>query len=418
MKTSPRKSLGALPIVLVAAASVLSSAKNGDEDGRAGLLGIRRIASAPPERRAAVADSFISAAGVFPLAFDSIAVFVHRAPAGRTVTVAGDFNRWNPSADTLHEIPESGLYWLALSFEADARLDYKIIIDGKDWILDPLNPRTCTGGFGPNSELAMPGYLSPAEVRDNPAMPRGTLDTLVFRSPGLKNDRRVVVYLPPLYGTDPEPAYPVLYVNDGGEYQALGSMPKVLDNLIARGKIAEIIVVFIDPVNRNAEYRLNEAYAAAVAGELVPWIDSRYRTFRNPGGRGIMGASLGGSAALDAVRSRPDVFNLCASQSGAFWIEDNRIVKLLADAKPANLRVYLDWGSYEPEIQPVNVLIEDLLKSCGNEVESRVWHEGHSWGSWQAHLDDLLSFLFPADTSARRGGDLEPATIFHSPDGP
>ena len=23
------------------------------------------------------------------------------------------------------------------------------------------------------------------------------------------------------------------------------------------------------------------------------------------------------------------------------------------------------------------------------------WHEGHSWGSWRAHLDDALEFFFP-----------------------
>ena len=32
------------------------------------------------------------------------------------------------------------------------------MIDGSDWRLDPLNPRQVTGGFGPNSELVMPGW--------------------------------------------------------------------------------------------------------------------------------------------------------------------------------------------------------------------------------------------------------------------
>lgn len=401
MKIPQRTAIGTVPFILVLAAASFPAVPDRADSGRAGLMGIRRVIYAPAERRAAVADSFVSTIRSFPIMTDTLACFIYRASPGRIVTVAGDFNRWNPSADTLREIPGSYLYWLALPFERDARIDYKFIIDGKDWILDPLNPETCTGGFGLNSELAMSGYLRPVEITDNPDIPKGRLDTLAFRSLLLKNERRVVVYRPPSYATDPEPVFPVLYVNDGGEYRTLGSMPTVLDNMISRRKICEVIAVFIDPVNRNSEYWLNGDYVNALASELVPWIDSRYRTVRNPGGRGIMGASLGGLTALDAVRSRPDVFRLCASQSGAFWIEDARILNLIRDEKPTNLRVYMDWGSYEPAIPAISVRIADLLKSGGNEVESRVWHEGHSWGSWRAHLDDLLSFLFPADPPAR-----------------
>jgi enterochelin esterase family protein len=173
-------------------------------------------------------------------------------------------------------------------------------------------------------------------------------------------------------------------------------MNRALDHLMGRRKMREIIVVFIDPVNRNTEYRMNDGYLSALASELVPVIDSLYRTERLPGGRGIMGASLGGLTALDAVRSYPGVFGLCASQSGAFWIEDGRAVRLMEDSKASGLRVYLDWGTYEPEIAGLNGRIADFLKSGGNTVIVRAWHEGHSWGSWRAHLGGLLSFLFPA----------------------
>jgi enterochelin esterase-like enzyme len=401
LKARPLKRTAVFPFALALAAASVGVAQDRARGGPAGLTGLRRVLSAPIERRSALADSLVSAVGAFPLCTDSLAVFVHRASAGRSITVAGDFNRWNPSADTLREITGSGLYMLALPFEPDARLDYKIVVDGKDWILDPLNPRTCTGGFGPNSELAMPEYRRPPETGETPVLPRGRLDTLSFESRLMKNGRRVIVYLPASYGTDPKPAYPVLYVNDGGEYLTLGSMSRALDNLMGGGEMREIIAVFIDPLNRNAEYWLNSVYLNALASELVPLIDSRYRTDRRPCGRGIMGASLGGVTALDAVRSFPGVFGLCASQSGAFWIEDGRIVKLLNDAKPAGLRIYLDWGSYEPEIAGLNGHIADLLKSGGNAVTVRTWHEGHSWGSWRAHLGGLLSFLFPADPRAR-----------------
>jgi enterochelin esterase-like enzyme len=357
---------------------------------------IRRLESLPIERRQAVADSFWTARKRMPVLEDSLAHFIFRNDTARSVAVAGDFNRWNPAADSLKRVPGTDLFFLSKAFEKDARLDYKIVIDGRNWILDPCNPDACIGGFGPNSELAMPEYSHSPESLGSPGFPRGKLDTLTFRSALLKNDRRVVVYLPPSYSGPAKRIYPCMYVNDGGEYLVLGTMRNVLDHLIHEGKITEVVAVFIDPVDRNAEYWLNEGYITAVSRELVPWIDSRYKTIRKPESRCIMGASLGGLTALNAVRLRPGVFGLFASQSGAFWIENEKIVGLVRDAKFPDLRAYLDWGSYEPSIPAINVRIAEILGSKGCRVETRVWHEGHSWGSWRAHLGELLTFLFPA----------------------
>jgi enterochelin esterase-like enzyme len=358
-----------------------------------------RLESLPSGKRQALVDSFWTSRNPLPFTEDSVAYFLFRSDTARSVTVAGDFNRWNPAGDSLKRIPDTDLFVLTKPFEKDARLDYKLVIDKNTWILDPRNPDTCAGGFGPNSELAMPEYLQPAEIIDGPGVPRGRLDTLSFNSVLLKNERRVLVYLPPSYSRDAKRTFPCVVVNDGGEYCTLGFMCSVLDNLIHEGKITEIVAVLIDPVNRNAEYWLDEAYVAAVAEELVPWIDSRYRTVRNPGGRGVMGASLGGLAALNAARRYPGVFGLCASQSGAFWIENEKIVTLVREAPISGARVYLDWGSYEPSIPATNARMADILRSKGCAVETRVWHEGHSWGSWRAHLGKLFEFLFPSGAS-------------------
>jgi enterochelin esterase family protein len=296
----------------------------------------------------------------------------------------------------LKRVPGTDLCHLSKSFERDARLDYKFVIEGENWILDPRNPNTCRGGFGANSELAMPEYLHPTEILDKPDIPRGKLDTLSFHSALLKNDRRVIVYLPPSYPRKGKLTFPCVYVNDGTEYRILGSMCTVLDNLIHDEEIREIIAVFIDPLDRKTEYWFNDDYIKMVCTELVPCIDSRYRTIRNPGGRCIMGASLGGLTALNAVRQYPGVFGLCASQSGALWIEHDKIIDLVRRSDLSGLRVYLDWGSYEPMIPAIHARIARLLKAKGCCVETRVWHEGHSWGSWRAHLAELLGFLFPA----------------------
>jgi enterochelin esterase family protein len=116
----------------------------------------------------------------------------------------------------------TNLWYLTQTYEPDARLDYKLIIDGNQWILDPRNSYTCTGGFGPNSELRMPQYVPPVEVEYNSGIAHGSIRDTTFYSIYLKNSRKIWVYTPA--GMSPEKSYPVAYVHDGDGYLALASM--------------------------------------------------------------------------------------------------------------------------------------------------------------------------------------------------
>ena len=56
---------------------------------------------------------------------------------------------------------------------------------------------------------------------------------------------------------------------------------------------------------------------------------------------------------------------------------------------------YLDWGSYEPEISSAGIKMKDGLAERGYQLRWNEWHEGHSWGSWRAHLDIALKYFYP-----------------------
>lgn len=357
------------------------------------------VRAAPAGERTALIDLFMEEAAEdgFPVVEDTLAHFIYRGDDSSIVAIPGDFNGWNPQGDQMTLIEGTNFYYRTKSFEIDARLDYKFVINGSQWILDLLNPATVTGGFGPNSEIAMPGYVRPEEIDAHTGMPCGTIDTLFFHSDILNNDRHVYIYLPSRYSNDDSRRYPSLYVNDGGEYLTLASMHNVLDYLIDRDKIEEVIVVFVDPINRNVEYRLNDQYKNFIVSELVPHIDETYRTAEEPSKRGIMGASIGGLISFYIAYEHPNLFGLCAGQSSAFYIYARRMINTIAVGPKRELRFYLDWGTYETRIMQSNYEMRDALMMREYPLEQFEYHEGHSWGSWRAHTDDILKTFFKSE---------------------
>jgi Glycogen recognition site of AMP-activated protein kinase len=67
-------------------------------------------------------------------------------PDARSVSVAGDFNGWNPDQTKL-ERSEGGV-WTATIPLKPGRYQYMFVIDGKQWIADPLATEDAIDGFG------------------------------------------------------------------------------------------------------------------------------------------------------------------------------------------------------------------------------------------------------------------------------
>jgi enterochelin esterase family protein len=357
---------------------------------------IAALNASPVEARAALIDSFLSTASSrgFPCLEGTRVYFIYRGNASSRVSVPGDFNGWCTGCDFMTKVDGTDLHYLVRSFEPDARLDYKFLIDGAQWILDPLNPSTVTGGFGPNSEIAMPEYVRPEEIEFHSDIPHGTIESFDLHSAVLGDSRRVQVYLPPGYAVDQSRRYPSIYVNDGGEYLSLASMNNVLDYCIARKDIEGCIAIFADPVDRNSEYPMNPSYLKMIVTELVPRIDGGFRTIDDPAKRGIMGASLGGLISFYIAYARPDVFGLCAGQSSAFHVDSNRMIDTISNGPGKDVVCYLDWGTYETAIMHSNLGMLEVLNSKGYSTTSFEYHEGHSWGNWRAHTDDILKTFF------------------------
>jgi hypothetical protein len=67
-------------------------------------------------------------------------------PEARSVSVAGDFNGWNPG-QTKMERSEGGM-WTATIALKPGRYQYMFVVDGKQWIADPFAVDGAGDGFG------------------------------------------------------------------------------------------------------------------------------------------------------------------------------------------------------------------------------------------------------------------------------
>jgi len=329
-----------------------------------------------------------------PIVQEEQVTFVYRGKAKR-VEAVGDFTSWSPRRLLLRELPGTDVKYLTMKFARDARVEYKFIADG-EWINDPLNERKLDNGVGGfNNFFTMPAYR-PSALADAKWELRGTIERLDAPASALGGGkRRIQVYLPPAYARGGGDArYPVLYLQDGSEYAARARAAVVADALIAQGKVAPFIIVFVDPVDRFKEYWANDRFADFMATELVPFVDARYRTRAERGGRALMGASLGGVISVWTAVRHPDTFARVAGQSTAFQIDDERVVTALAgletmrQARP--LKFYFDVGRLEP-IWKVNRRVRVLLAGKGYPVAYQEAAAGHNWTSWRDQLAEALT---------------------------
>lgn len=357
---------------------------------------INRVNAAASQDRSAIVDSFMLAVPAFPFIEDPVAHFIYRGNV-TSVNVPGDANGWSSSGYPMTKLSTTDFWYTSQVFESDARLDYKFILNGSSWILDPRNPHTVSGGFGPNSELAMPQYVQPWEIQYRSTILHGRTEAKTIYSNFRSVNYSVTIYLPPGYDAASE-SYPTIYFQDGSEYISLGKTVNVLDNLIDSLKIQLVIGVFVTPTNRNEEYAgsTRKQYEQFFAYELVPFIDSVYRTLTSPQYRAVIGDSYGGNISALISYNHSGIFGNCGLHSGAFQPNNYEAFNLIVNGvnKKDSIRYFSVWGTYEnPLTQNMRAFKDSLLKK-GYVFGWQERHEGHSWGLWRATTDLILRHFF------------------------
>ena len=138
--------------------------------------------------------------------------------------------------------------------------------------------------------------------------------------------RHAMVYTPPGYDQNLKTRYPVLYLQHGsGEdetgWTRQGKAQFILDNQLAAGKAQPMIVVMdrgyaskdggIPKPNTLQEMRSAfSAFEDVYVHELIPAIDSSYRTIPDREHRAMAGLSMGGMQTLFIALHHPEILRL------------------------------------------------------------------------------------------------------------
>jgi enterochelin esterase-like enzyme len=135
-------------------------------------------------------------------------------------------------------------------------------------------------------------------------------------SRALRRDCRVTLYLPARFRR--AATYPLLVVHDGPDFLQYAAAKTVLDNLIHRLDVAELVAAFIHPGDRLVEYANSPAHARFLSRELLPRLEAELPLIGRRSGRCLLGSSFGAVASLSAAYRSPDTYGALVLMSGSF----------------------------------------------------------------------------------------------------
>lgn len=130
--------------------------------------------------------------------------------------------------------------------------------------------------------------------------------TIAIQSKTLDETRDIFIHLPKDYEST-DKRYPVLYVLDGEWIFtfAVGAMEFLSGDV--SGRMPEMIVVGIPNTNRERDlYEQSEPFSKFIEEELIPSVDSKYRTLPH---RVLYGWSSGAAFCLRTFVTKPELFN-------------------------------------------------------------------------------------------------------------
>ena len=287
---------------------------------------------------------------------------------------------------------------------------YSVLIDGT-----PTNDPSSETFFGANHEMSgidvpEPGvdFYLPKDV------PHGQIRGFWYNSKLTGEWRQVFVYVPSGYDAHPQQRYPVLYLRHGGGENETGWVKQghvsfIMDNLIAAGKAKPMIVVMESGYAHIPGHPAQPAGAAyetpdnaeVTVHELIPQIDTMFRTIADRDHRAMAGLSMGSGQTLSIGLHNLDVFSALCVMSHPRPVTFDAMTAydgVFANAAELNKKLHLFWwGAGTTEVGNDEGMKETLaaLNKVGVKTTSAEYTGlGHEWQDWRKQLNDFAPLLF------------------------
>ena len=246
-------------------------------------------------------------------------------------------------------------------------------------------------------------------------VPHGTVEIAHYLTLGGR-EKQMHIYLPPGYDIKSDQRYPVLYLNHGGgendghwtstHPRAGGFANLILDNLIAAGKARPMIIVMPNTggVVSGTPPRPGEddACTQEYLKDIIPYVDSHYRTRTNRESRAVAGLSMGGFVTLNTGLTHLETFGELYVYSSGYWpdqlpaFQDN-IKSLLSETNINDkFRMPIYFAAGETDIALLNS--QRTLAVFNDYGVRNFWvfsSNGHEWLNWRRYLYQTAQIMFP-----------------------
>lgn len=359
---------------------------------------------------------------------DNSVTFRLMAPNAESVIVTGDFLPTEMVQSPMGEMEAPGKaemtkdekgVWFYTSEPLESELyDYSFVIDGFT-TTDPSNPYVIRDIASITNYFIIEG--GKADLYMVQDVPHGSVTRRWYDSPGLDMDRCAVIYTPPGYENSTE-KYPVLYLlhGAGGDEEAWfahGKATRILDNLIAQGKVKPMIVVmpngnviqdaapgegrdgfvtpaFMIPQTMDGTFEANFM-------DILKFVESNYRVKADKANRAIAGLSMGGFHSFHISRYYPNTFDYVGLFSAALMPREDATGKVYSDID-GTLKTQMDNGY---KLYWMGIGKTDFLYDANKEIRAKfddmgmkyTYMEtdgGHIWRNWRIYLSEYLPLLF------------------------
>ena len=339
--------------------------------------------------------------------------FQFKAPAAQKVSVR--IGATNKTYDM--EKLADGTWNLVIPYPGPGLQYYQMTVDGLT-VNDPGSETFYSNGIKSAIDVPSPGE----DFYDVKQVPHGHVLQHLFYSKVTQSWRRMFIYTPPGYETNPRMRYPVLYLQHGAgedetEWTHAGRAQFILDNLIAGNQAVPMLMVMNNgfatkpgtapatgqapPANRFA------AFEEMLVTEVVPEVDAQFRTVADRDHRALAGLSMGGMQTFQIGPTHLDLFSYIGMFSGTpMAAAQAQVDAIAAQGAAFNDKVHVLWfgvGTAEANFLSRTKEVRAQFDKAG--IRSGYYESpgtAHEFQTWRRCLHEFAPLLFRAATPATK----------------